>query len=819
MTDRHHLSTFPMIALLRALFCAFAAAAGLWTASAKAAPPPMPPTNDGSSGKVDEAVRCVSLLGTKAGGPLNLYVARTKAKLPSAVLVLLPDKVQDVKTLLTSSAWQDFAEDNSLDLLAVMSSVKPVPATKNSPPSTVPSQAELVLQAVDHECGAGLPLLLYSGPQQADFVQSILAADSKRVAAWCLRAPAHLTGVDTATAPPGIVVCYKENTPSYNALTADFARARKRGARLSWISLPGDKPGDSSPPALDAFVRNDFSVVLHPKVGSEQWQNIDTKLTIKVADLGVHPEKASYLPHFTLASAWAALHVPGGPELAQQAILEREEDTFNKAQPKLHFYLRKPLSAEKAGGKIEGVLAFCTWTWDRNKLIRRLQNKEDFLVRYAEEHRLALLTWDTAEAWSTKQSADQRSQQENFQDNLDFDQLANAWERGVHVLCHEAGLPENDFLLYGISRGAQWAHRLALRKPEHFLAVHIHINSSYDQPTPAAKNILWLQTTGDLEYGYEAAKRFYERCRDMGYPIIFKAGENLGHDNSPQIEALGLRFFDYALGVRAKRDALASAKSPSGKRAGSNVYALSGLGNAPFYADFINQDVYGANEKDLVPASQRVPLPTQALAQAWGGDSAASAPLLVSNPAAGSSKPSLASAASGQVNHPGPATPSRQPPTVDAPAGGRAAPAGDAPDPAGRADAVKTPAANPALPPAEPPEFAQRYQLAVQHAVTEVPELAQAGSASNAAFLGQYQRLKSSHDALLTDPSWPEQVARLVREQAAAHPNYARELQASIERAVLLYPDLRDADSPLNTDFLAEYQRLRIAGDALLTDP
>ena len=53
----------------------------------------------------------------------------------------------------------------------------------------------------------------------------------------------------------------------------------------------------------------------------------------------------------------------------------------------------------------------------------------------------------------------------------------------------------------------------------------------------------------------------------------------------------------------------------------------------------------------------------------------------------------------------------------------------------------------------------------------------------------------------------------------AAHPDYAREFKASIERAVLVYPALAQADSPMNAAFLAEYQRLKVAGDTLLNDP
>ena len=785
-------------AVLLALVAPAGMAAGLPASSVAASP-----ANSQEAG----TARVIVLPTPKNVVPLALYVAPSKSKLLSAVLVLFPEAGQDPKTLLNEPAWQNFAEDHQLGLVAVADAPRASSSANATPLPAGVDQASIVLKNIDHELGSGLPLLLYSWPQRTTPISgAILASNAKRVLAWCFRVPDHLPDAGKAT-PPGIVVCYKENKPAYDALLADFVQARKKAVPLTWIALPGDKPAGSSLPTLDTFVRNDFAAVLHPKVGTEQWQNIDTKLTISAMDLGSHPEKASYLPHFTLATAWAALHVPGGPELAQLPIIEREEDTNNRQVPKIHFYLRRPVSASKEGAQIEGVLAFCTWKKDRAELVGRLQNRNDFLVRYAEEHRLALLTWDTATAYSLKESADQRSQQENFKDDQNFDKIANAWERGTRVLCRENGLRETDFLLYGISRGAQWAHRIALRKPEHFLAVHIHINSSYDLPTPAAKNILWLQTTGEREYGYEAAKRFYARCRELDYPIIFKAGENLGHSDSPQIEALGLRFFDYALEVKARRDsALANAKSLRGKHASPGMYALSGLGETPFYGDFINQEVCNLQEKDMVPASQRVPLPNEALARAWLGRTITPALQAVSNPA-----PTITASSGNKAQHLS-SVPSPSSMASVASVKGNASTQADKPAPA-------TTLPTSSLSKVEPVDFAIKYHLAVQHAIKQYPELAQAASAPNVAFLTQYHRLKEAGDPLLADPSWPEQVAQMVREQEAVRPDFAKDFQSSIERAVRSYPALAQPDSSANTAFLAEYRLLKEANDPLLSDP
>ncbi len=750
-----------------------------------------------------DAVRCVSLPCTKSGEARNLWIAQTKAKLPSAVLVLLPNGDLDPKKLLADPAWQNFAEDHELGLAAITVAGKP---TAGQPPPVVSElkPASVVLHAMDHEYGGGIPLVLYGWPQQADFTAGLLAENPKRVLGWCLRLPSHLP-VARGAMPPGIIVCQKENKPLYDALMADFTAGRKRGEYLTWIALAGENPASSSLPELDSFVRKYLAAQFAYKLGLEQWMNLDTKGAIATLEANAHPAVASYLPQPMLTAAWAALHVPGGPAVAQQAIVEREEDTHNRAQPKLHLYLRRP-----AGNtKIEGVFAYCTWDKDREKILKRLQDEHYFLVRYADEHHLALLTWSTAIAFDNAQSADERSQQENFKDNSGFNQLADAWERGVHVLCHDAGLPENNFLLYGLSAGAQWAHRLALRKPGHFLAVNIHVNSSYDWPTPEAKSILWLQTTGEREYGYQAALRFYARARDLGYPIIFKAGENLGHASSPQIEEIARRFFDYALTVKAKRDELLDrADRVAGRQAKlPDLYTLSGLEQAPYYADLINQEVYAADAKDMIPVGQRVPLPSKTLAQAWGEIMDAPGLSLVSNPA-GATTPASAAP---------PLTADKGKVAAAVSAGERFQPKMENGTPvsgpmANGSEAAATPSNN-------NPNFEEKIRLSVQRSIAQHPELAQAGSALNTAFVDAYYRLQAAEDPLLRDPTWPEQILRIVRDQKGVPASFQREFQASVQRAVELYPALAQADNPLNAAFLSEYRRLKEGGSNVLANP
>lgn len=316
-------------------------------------------------------------------------------------------------------------------------------------------------------------------------------------------------------------------------------------------------------------------------------------------------------------------------------IVQKTVETKVKAQPKLTLMLRLP-AGKTSGQEVSGVLAYCTWEQDSKSILAKIEDgsgsdeppkKNEMyqqvaaLKAFADEQGLALLTWNTATVWNKRESADEMRVRENKGFDKNFDLLAAAWEKGVAELARETGIPTQDYLLYGISRGAQWAHRLALRKPVHFLGVHAHINSSYDQPTPAGANTLWLMTTGDREAGYPASTRFYAECRALGYPIILKAGENLGHSGSPEINRLQKAFFNYALSIKARVQAV---------RARGNLAQLDPAGRepllrdfraAPFVGDYVTNEVVPADDADWIPEEQRVPLPTAEIAKAWGWSS------------------------------------------------------------------------------------------------------------------------------------------------------------------------------------------------------
>lgn len=288
-------------------------------------------------------------------------------------------------------------------------------------------------------------------------------------------------------------------------------------------------------------------------------------------------------------------------------LTERVVETGEESQPEIRLLLRLPEGHVPESPRAKGVLAFCTWEQEDASLRKRLMNDGDALVTYARENQLAILTWNTATLWKAGKSFNQISQTERRAQDQTFDAVARAWERGVRQLCKEQNLPQTGFLLYGISRGAHWSCRLALRAPERFLAVHIHVANSYDKAFGSSAGPLWLVSSGDLDVGRDNALAFYRLCQSKKFPIIFKVANGLGHSSSPEIERLRGAFFDYALITQQR----------AGKIPPSTIM-LDDLHRAGLTGDLLTQEVYRGAAADVVPVAQRVPLPDEKLAKVWG---------------------------------------------------------------------------------------------------------------------------------------------------------------------------------------------------------
>ena len=302
----------------------------------------------------------------------------------------------------------------------------------------------------------------------------------------------------------------------------------------------------------------------------------------------------------------------------------KKDPTKRSKLEEITYVIRMPASWTVANDKkaketkkpcVRGVLAICTWKKEPEELKEILTSGKSHFQHYldfADTNNLALVTWSNFGGYEIGISSDEMQKEMAKQYNKMFNDRLSEWEQGFRRVLNKYTLPRNSIMIYGFSGGGQIAHRIALRKPQYFSGVHIHVNSSYDTPTPNAKSILWLVTTGELEYGYQAATRFYQKMLDLGYCVIFKAGENLGHATNQQIDKLSMEFFNYLITF------VPDPSNPEWENPPIDKFYLM---RYPIYVgDYLNQVAYPTNEAPNKVAHRKfmVALPTKPIADAWG---------------------------------------------------------------------------------------------------------------------------------------------------------------------------------------------------------
>ncbi|HRR34537.1 MAG TPA: hypothetical protein P5026_10585 [Kiritimatiellia bacterium] len=369
----------------------------------------------------------------------------------------------------------------------------------------------------------------------------------------------------------------------------------------------------------------------------------------------VVPEKALAVPGWravvvfgdTLAAA--AVACPSGfvrmfdfPERAQvdspvrarrepvtDPVVEHVVKTGNARQPQITLFMRPPIGMTDMS-QADGALAICLLANSVEEVKRRLQQADAMddvggILRFAEKRKLVIVCWGSRSLWDPRRNWDELDRDTAKQLDATFNDVADAWARGIENLSRRYGMPNRDFLLWGVSGAAQYAQRLALRKPHYFLALHAHIPSSFDRPTSEAARILWCLTTGECESGYERSLHFFAECRAMGYPILYKAIPGLGHAGHPVADRLGTAFFDYALSLREEKrnHEESNAKGKEGYDPSTQPPAVklpwpATFKEPEFIGDVVNQQVFRAEEAaENVPEGFRVSIPTKKLADIW----------------------------------------------------------------------------------------------------------------------------------------------------------------------------------------------------------
>ena len=284
---------------------------------------------------------------------------------------------------------------------------------------------------------------------------------------------------------------------------------------------------------------------------------------------------------------------------ALNPIVEHVIKTSTEVQPTLTLLCRPSLN----GRQSKGVFAVCMLANSVEDMKKNILSPSEWgelyhIMEFARKHDLALLCWGARRLWDPSRNWDEQSKEEYKKYDDNFDEVAKAWRRGVDKLYKEYKLPNNKFLLWGTSAAAQYAMRIAIRYPEYFNSVCLHIPSSFDKPSEGGRNILWCITTGERESGYSRSIKFFNVCKSLGYPIIYKAIPGLGHSSHRGAREFAIDFCEYAYTSKLTKEQFT---------------------NSQYYGDLVHQIYYPTANAGKIPEPFKVNLPTKEIAEKWKG--------------------------------------------------------------------------------------------------------------------------------------------------------------------------------------------------------
>lgn len=269
----------------------------------------------------------------------------------------------------------------------------------------------------------------------------------------------------------------------------------------------------------------------------------------------------------------------------------------------------------RASGKpsARGVIAFSSHN-TKEEMTGEMTKKAGYqhLIDLADKHNLAVVSWSYIGGYDNEKNFDEIEKNELAKSSKKFGVIVNEWEKGYRRLLSLHNLPKKDAMLYGVSAGAQTAHRIAMRKPQYFSGIFMHVNSSYDTPTKEASKLLWCVSTGEFEYGYPSAERFYKKALDLGYCAIFKPFENTGHFVTGEVRELCCGFFEYLITF------IPDYTDPNWKEPPVDKYYL--MRYPAYIGDYQNQAAYPFElaKRKIPNRKYMVSLPTKRIARAWG---------------------------------------------------------------------------------------------------------------------------------------------------------------------------------------------------------
>ena len=529
-------------------------------------------------------------------------ICSSQDKKPSrAVCVVLAGANGDSTVYFKDARWTEFARTNGIALVAATftSPVGELKSGRGYYDARVKSGRQLV-DYLDRQNLGGLPLFVYGFSGGAHFTASFAEHFPSHVTAWCAASAGWWQDLAQGgdERPPGIVACGTEDF-RYGACLSHFHDGRAVGRRWTWVDVPG--LGHSRSEALEVFVQAYFIEILKQRgrcradggVCLDSVTGNRRERASKTADVNL-----SWLPSKALLPRWQGLTGRGGVE-----ILRRSVKAQPTAQPVLTVFLRTRKNVTPRGVLCLSLLANHPDDIPAKIVSGNVASDVGRMVAFAESNKLAVVAWGAARhLWNPRKNWTELTRQEARAADHVFDQVSEAWAKCVGGFIRERRIPDARFLLWGCSGAAQYAQRLALRKPERFLAVHVHIPSSFDEPTDAGASVLWCLTTGENESGYERSLAFFKAAKEKGYPILYRAYPGLGHAGCGAAERLGRAILQMALD-RARR---------SDEVDWSKVFDAS-----PMVGDVVNLRCVVRAQGDEIPDAYRVVLPSNPIAELW----------------------------------------------------------------------------------------------------------------------------------------------------------------------------------------------------------
>ncbi len=407
------------------------------------------------------------------------------------------------------------------------------------------------------------------------------------------------------------------------AFAVHFYDANRKPLASSSEVLPGCRnQGDTKPFALPTFFEPDqparIFIAIPAQLVGKEWRAVAVFGDGESVAAKAFPKGDTVLFPFPEK---ARLGRTSTRKAEPGVLIERVVNTRSAINPRLTLFLRPPLSGRPA----RGVAALCLIGNSPAEVRRQIESPKPGeaaggIFWLAEKYDLAVLAWGARTGmWDFTKNWNEMEPRAARELEREMGIAADAWEEGMLELCRGQGIRAEDMIAFGHCAGAQWVHRLVMRKPRYFLATYVDLSSSFARPEPEARRVLWCVSIGEAHAGYSRSLAFYQAARQAGFPILFKGNPGIGHAWTPLAYYIQMAFFDFALRLRREGgEAFTAARNAAASGRGGTPW-VQALAHPEFVGDVVNQEMVAWSERDAIPRPFMTPLPNKMLAEIWAG--------------------------------------------------------------------------------------------------------------------------------------------------------------------------------------------------------